>query len=65
MNVKAPGGGKYERQNHGGGGGSHNKPIGCGASGAYAPGPVDEQGRNKLTFTTGFLIRPSNDSTTD
>ena len=25
-----------------GGQGSHNKPIGCGASGAYAPGPDDE-----------------------
>jgi hypothetical protein len=23
--------------------GSHNKPIGCGASGAYAPGPDDEE----------------------
>ena len=23
--------------------GSHNKPIDCGATGAYAPGPVDEQ----------------------
>jgi hypothetical protein len=22
--------------------GSHNKPIGCGASGPYAPGPDDE-----------------------
>jgi hypothetical protein len=21
----------------------HNKPIGCGASGAYAPGPDDEE----------------------
>ena len=27
----------------GGGQGSHNKPIGCGASGAYAPGPGDEE----------------------
>jgi len=26
-----------------GGQGSHNKPIGCGASGAYAPGPDDEE----------------------
>jgi len=23
--------------------GSHNKPIGCGASGAHAPGPDDEE----------------------
>jgi hypothetical protein len=33
-------------ENHGGGGGrqgSHNKPIGCSASGAYAPGPDDEE----------------------
>jgi hypothetical protein len=26
-----------------GGQGSHNKPIGCGTSGAYAPGPDDEE----------------------
>jgi len=26
-----------------GGQGSHNKPIGCGASGAYALGPDDEE----------------------
>jgi hypothetical protein len=26
-----------------GGQGSHNKPIGCCASGAYAPGPDDEE----------------------
>jgi hypothetical protein len=26
-----------------GGQGSHNKPIGCGASGAYAAGPDDER----------------------
>jgi hypothetical protein len=31
-------------KNHGGGGQrSHNKPIGCGASGAYAPGPDDKE----------------------
>jgi hypothetical protein len=29
----------------GGGEVSHNKPIGCGASGAYAPGPDDEERR--------------------
>jgi hypothetical protein len=29
-------------KNHGGQG-LHNKPIGCGASGAYAPGPDDEE----------------------
>jgi hypothetical protein len=27
----------------GGGQGSHNKPIGCGVSGAYAPGPDKEE----------------------
>jgi hypothetical protein len=27
----------------GGGQGSHNKPIGCGAFGTYAPGPDDEE----------------------
>ena len=27
----------------GGGLGSHNKPIGCGASRAYAPSPVEEE----------------------
>jgi len=26
-----------------GGQGLHNNPIGCGASGAYAPGPDDEE----------------------
>jgi len=26
-----------------GGQGSHNKPIGCSVSGAYAPGPDDEE----------------------
>jgi hypothetical protein len=32
------------QKNHGGGGQvSHNKTIGCGASGAYAPGPDDEE----------------------
>jgi len=36
--VEAPGGGNRGR----GGLGLHNKPIGCGASGAYAPGPVKE-----------------------
>ena len=30
-------------KNQGGGQGSHNKPIGCGASGAHAPGTDDEE----------------------
>ena len=33
---------KWERLKITGGQGSHNKPIGCGASGAYAPGPAEE-----------------------
>jgi len=36
--VEAAGGGNRGR----GGLGLHNKPIGFGASGAYAPGPVKE-----------------------
>jgi hypothetical protein len=34
---------KWERLKIMGGQGSHNKPIGCSASGAYAPGPYDEE----------------------
>jgi hypothetical protein len=34
---------KWERLKITGGQGSHNKPIVCGASGAYAPGPDDEE----------------------
>jgi len=34
---------KWEHLKITGGQGSHNKPIGCGASGAYAPGPDDEE----------------------
>jgi len=30
-------------KNYGEGKGSHNKPIGCGASGAYGPGPDDKE----------------------
>ena len=30
-----------------GGQGSHNKPIGCGASRAYAPGSNDEEGEEE------------------
>jgi hypothetical protein len=29
---------------------SHNKPISCGASGAYAPGPVEEEVIDKSEF---------------
>jgi hypothetical protein len=46
MDVEAPGGGCETSKITGGGGqGSYNKPIGCGASGAYAPGPDDEKRR--------------------
>jgi hypothetical protein len=31
---------------------SHNKPIGCGASGAYAPGPDDKEDQ--------YIINPLN-----
>jgi len=34
---------KWERLKITGVQGSHNKPIGCGASGAYAPDPDDEE----------------------
>jgi hypothetical protein len=34
---------KWERLKSWGGKGSHNKPIGCGASGAHALGPDDEE----------------------
>ena len=36
------------------GGGSHNKPIGCGASGAYAPGPDNEEPFRATRFITAF-----------
>jgi len=38
MDMEAP-----KRLKSPGGQGSHNKPIGCGASGAYAPDPDDEE----------------------
>jgi hypothetical protein len=37
-------------KNHGGGQGSHKKPIGCGASGAYASGPDDEEEEEEHTI---------------
>ena len=30
--------------------GSHNKPIGCDASGAYAPGPDDEEAEETVHY---------------
>jgi len=49
---------KWERlKSRGGGQGSHNKPIGCGASGAYAPGPDDEEAsRSTYTYTVNQRI---------
>jgi len=39
-----------------GGQGSHNKPIGCGASGAYAPGPNDEKEEEHATVSAASPI---------
>jgi hypothetical protein len=41
--------------------GSHNKPIGCGASGVYAPGPDEgeeelQEGKNKFSPNTNNLL---------
>jgi hypothetical protein len=36
--------------------GSHNKPIGCGASGAYAAGPDDEEGKGSLKWILLFHL---------
>jgi len=50
MDVEAPGGGSGNIYSHRGWGvqGSQNKPIGCGASGAYAPGPDDEEEEDRM-----------------
>jgi len=42
MDVEAPGSGSGNVWKLGGQG-WHNKPVGCGASGAYAPGPDDKE----------------------
>ena len=52
---------KWERLNQGGGGTElHNKPVGCGASEAYAPGPDGEEEEGKLhsllTIVTGIKL---------
>jgi hypothetical protein len=39
-----------------GGQGSHNKLIGCGASGAYAPGPYDEEEEGVCRGTDTIFI---------
>jgi len=36
--------------------GSHNKPIGCGASEAYAPGPDDEEEESVMILTEEYCI---------
>jgi hypothetical protein len=36
-----------------GGQGSHNQPIGCGASGAYAPGPDGEE--EEASYIVGYV----------
>jgi len=38
----------------GGGQGLHNKPIGCGASGAYAPGPDEEEEEEETMMLPSF-----------
>jgi hypothetical protein len=54
VDVEAPGGDSGNVQNKGGGlKGSHNRPKGCGASGAYAPGP-DGEGIRKLQIRYEF-----------
>jgi len=52
--VEAPGGGSgnVQKKSRGGGQGSHNKPIGCGASRAYVSGPDDEEETEPL-----YLVR--------
>jgi hypothetical protein len=51
---------KWERLKITGGQGSHNKPIGCGASGSYALGPDDEEEEgprwNLLSLVYSMLI---------
>jgi len=43
---------EVESLNHGGGLGLHNKPVGCGASGAYVPGPIEEEEEGKCQGET-------------
>jgi hypothetical protein len=49
MDMEAPGGEVGTSKNHGGQG-SHSKPICRGASGAYAPGPDDEEEEEHNAF---------------
>jgi len=50
MDVKAPGSGSGNVYKSRGGQGSHNKPIGCGASGAYTLDPNDEDKESVIWF---------------
>jgi hypothetical protein len=47
----------------GGGQGAHKKPIGCGASGAYAPGSDDdeEEEEEELFYFCYLPMRPKHD----
>ena len=49
----------------GGAQGSHNKPIGCGASGAYAPGPDEEEEEESIFRVNSctFKLQGSNSGT--
>jgi len=38
-----------------GGQGSHNKPISCGASGAYTPGPDDKEEASVTFYAVSFV----------
>jgi hypothetical protein len=48
---------KWESLKITGGQGSHYKPIGCGASGAHAPGPDDEEEEELMQFCVTVNIR--------
>jgi hypothetical protein len=49
MDMEAPGGGSRRTSKARGDSGLHNKRVGCGASGTYAPGPVEEDDEDVLT----------------
>jgi hypothetical protein len=51
---------KWERLKSRGEQGSHNKPIGCGASGAYAPGPDDEEEEEQTLARYGSVFHLGN-----
>jgi hypothetical protein len=55
--VETSGGDSGNVQTHGGLRGLHNKPTGCSASGAYAPGPEEEKKKNPQ-YAYIFVILP-------